>query len=114
LPGIPITGIETKHKGTTMIKLKPADFVAILKKGWTRKGKKIIKAYQFASFTDAFGFMAMAALGIEKRDHHPEWTNVYNKVAVELSTHDAGGVTAKDLELAKFLDHIAAKFPKKK
>ncbi|BDC51011.1 putative pterin-4-alpha-carbinolamine dehydratase [Bryobacterales bacterium F-183] len=77
--------------------------------GWQRDGDKLVKKYQFSDFVHAFGFMATAAIAIEKMDHHPEWTNVYNKVSVELSTHDAGGITARDFKLAALLDSIATK-----
>lgn len=67
----------------------------------------IAKSYRFADFNAAFGFMARVALAAEKMDHHPEWSNVYNKVDVELTTHDAGGVTEKDVALARFMDAAA-------
>ncbi|HRP94705.1 MAG TPA: 4a-hydroxytetrahydrobiopterin dehydratase [Rhodocyclaceae bacterium] len=68
----------------------------------------ITRAYRFADFNAAFGFMSRVALYAEKRDHHPEWFNVYNRVEVTLATHDAGGVTARDIELARFMDEAAA------
>lgn len=68
----------------------------------------ITKQFKFADFSAAFAFMARVALKAEAMDHHPEWFNVYNKVDVTLSTHDAGGVTALDVALAKFMDEIAA------
>ncbi len=77
--------------------------------GWTVVDGKLHKEYKFADFIHAFGFMATAALGIEKMGHHPEWFNVYNRVTIDLTTHDAGGITSKDADLAKFLDEIAAK-----
>jgi len=67
----------------------------------------ICKTFQFADFNAAFGFMTRAALKADRMDHHPEWFNVYNKVEVTLSTHDAGGVTALDVTLAGFMDDIA-------
>ncbi len=78
-------------------------------KGWTVVNDKLHKEYKFADFIHAFGFMATAALAIEKMEHHPEWFNVYNRVTVDLTTHDAGGITSKDAELAKMLDGIATK-----
>jgi 4a-hydroxytetrahydrobiopterin dehydratase len=77
--------------------------------GWTVADGKLHKEYKFADFIHAFGFMTTSALGIEKMNHHPEWFNVYNKVIVDLSTHDAGGITSKDVKLAKLLDANAAK-----
>jgi len=63
----------------------------------------------FKDFNGAFAFMTQVALAAEKADHHPEWSNVYNKVRVTLSTHDAGGVTQKDLDLARFIDAAYAR-----
>ncbi len=67
----------------------------------------IAKRFVFKDFNHAFGFMARVALVAEKMDHHPEWSNVYRTVDVVLSTHDAGGLTALDVELAKAMDRIA-------
>tara|TARA_R110002124_G_scaffold26361_8_gene94921 strand:- start:26918 stop:27208 length:291 start_codon:yes stop_codon:yes gene_type:complete len=67
----------------------------------------IIKTFTFKDFNAAFGFMSRAALLAEKMDHHPEWYNIYNRVEVTLATHDAGGVTQKDIDLATFMDRAA-------
>jgi 4a-hydroxytetrahydrobiopterin dehydratase len=67
----------------------------------------VARKFVFKDFNEAFGFMARAALVAEKMDHHPEWSNVYKTVDVVLSTHDAGGVTEKDIALAKAMDRIA-------
>jgi 4a-hydroxytetrahydrobiopterin dehydratase len=67
----------------------------------------IVKEYRFNDFIEAFAFMARVALFAEKHDHHPEWSNVYNRVDVTLTTHDAGGVTDKDVALAHFMDQAA-------
>jgi 4a-hydroxytetrahydrobiopterin dehydratase len=67
----------------------------------------ITKEFKFKDFNTAFGWMARVALHAEKADHHPEWFNVYNRVEVTLSTHDSGGVTDKDVELAHFMDQVA-------
>ena len=67
----------------------------------------ISRTYTFANFNQAWGFMARVALIAEKMNHHPEWFNVYNRVDVTLSTHDAGGLTEKDLRLALAMDRIA-------
>jgi 4a-hydroxytetrahydrobiopterin dehydratase len=77
--------------------------------GWSVADGKLHKDYKFPDFIHAFGFMATAALAIEKMNHHPEWFNVYNRVTVDLTTHDAGGITSKDVDLAKLLDSTAAK-----
>lgn len=77
--------------------------------GWAEaKGRDAIsKSYQFKSFSQAWGFMSRVALYAEKEDHHPEWTNVYGRVEVTLSTHSAGGVTEKDVALARKMEQIA-------
>jgi 4a-hydroxytetrahydrobiopterin dehydratase len=67
----------------------------------------IARQFKFDDFNAAFGFMTRVALKADKMDHHPEWSNVYNKVDVVLTTHDAGGVTEKDVELAGFMDEAA-------
>jgi 4a-hydroxytetrahydrobiopterin dehydratase len=67
----------------------------------------IQRTFRFKDFSEAFGFMARAALVAEKMDHHPEWTNVWNRVDVTLATHSAGGLTKLDLELAEAMDRIA-------
>ncbi len=77
--------------------------------GWSVSAGKLHREYKFADFTFAFGFMATAATAIERMNHHPEWQNVYNRVTVDLTTHDAGGVTALDIELARLLDSIAGR-----
>jgi 4a-hydroxytetrahydrobiopterin dehydratase len=77
--------------------------------GWTIEDGKLHKRFQFANFSEAIGFMTIASVEIEKRNHHPEWSNVYNRVTVDLTTHDSDGITAKDADLAKLLERIAAK-----
>lgn len=67
----------------------------------------LVKTFRFDDFNAAFGFMARVALMADKLDHHPEWFNVYNRVDVTLTTHDAGGVTELDVKLAQFMDQIA-------
>jgi 4a-hydroxytetrahydrobiopterin dehydratase len=78
--------------------------------GWTETtGREAIeRTFVFKDFNEAFGFMSRAALVAEKHDHHPEWRNVYKTVEVVLATHDAGGVTVLDIELAKAMNAIAA------
>jgi 4a-hydroxytetrahydrobiopterin dehydratase len=78
--------------------------------GWrAAEGRDAIcKEFRFKDFNAAFGFMSRVALYAEKQDHHPEWSNVYNRVNVTLATHDAGGVTDKDVALAHFMDEAAA------
>lgn len=67
----------------------------------------LIREYRFRDFNAAFGFMSRVALYAERHDHHPEWLNVYNRVTITLTTHDAGGVTDKDIALAHFIDEAA-------
>jgi 4a-hydroxytetrahydrobiopterin dehydratase len=78
---------------------------------WARDQKRdaITREFVFPDFNRAFAFMTQVALAAEKADHHPEWSNVYNKVRVTLTTHDAGGVTQKDLDLARFADEAYAR-----
>jgi 4a-hydroxytetrahydrobiopterin dehydratase len=75
-------------------------------KGWkeTKGGEAIAKNFKFQDFNEAFGFMTRVALLADKMDHPPEWFNVYNKVEVTLSTHDAGGVTQNDIDMAKAMN----------
>jgi 4a-hydroxytetrahydrobiopterin dehydratase len=77
--------------------------------GWSEiPGREAItRSFGFRDFSEAFGFMTRSALAAEKADHHPEWRNVYNTVEVVLSTHDAGGVTARDIALARAMNAIA-------
>ena len=75
--------------------------------GWLVKDEKLHKDFEFESFNQAFGFMTRAAMEIEKMNHHPEWFNVYNKLSVDLMTHDAGGITENDIQLARILNSLA-------
>jgi 4a-hydroxytetrahydrobiopterin dehydratase len=96
-----------------MTKTIGADAALVALKGWAKgEGERdeITKAFRFEDFKQAFAFMTATALKAEQMDHHPEWSNVYNKVEVVLTTHDADGVTTRDLELAGFMDALAAKF----
>lgn len=80
--------------------------------GWAKGAgdrDTIEKTFKLADFKTAWGFMSAVALKAEQMDHHPEWFNVYNKVEVTLTTHDADGVSEKDVELARFMDELAAK-----
>lgn len=94
-----------------MPRLSDADRSAALAEleGWSLvEGREAIeKCFVFKNFVEAFGFMTKAALEAEKADHHPEWSNVYKTVDVTLTTHDAGGVTEKDIKLAKAFDACA-------
>ena len=74
--------------------------------GWSIVNGKLHKDFVFKDFIEAFGFMSTAALHIEKINHHPEWFNVYNKLKVDLTTHDAGGITQNDINLARILNSL--------
>lgn len=91
--------------------LSAAERDAALKRlsGWSASsdGKAISRRFTFADFSQAFGFMARSALAAEKLDHHPDWSNAWNKVEVTLSTHSAGGVTDLDVKLAETMNAIA-------
>uniref|UniRef100_A0A8D0JXX6 4a-hydroxytetrahydrobiopterin dehydratase n=1 Tax=Sus scrofa TaxID=9823 RepID=A0A8D0JXX6_PIG len=78
--------------------------------GWSelRERDAIYKEFSFKNFNQAFGFMSRVALQAEKMNHHPEWFNVYNKVQITLTSHDCGGLTKRDVRLAKFIDKAAA------
>ncbi len=93
----------------SMMKLSQTDIDEELKNlaGWSVVNEKLHKEFQFDSFNQAFGFMTRAAMEIEKMNHHPEWFNVYNKITIELTTHDAGGITKNDVNLAKILNSLA-------
>lgn len=91
-----------------MMRLSEKDIIEELKNlsGWSKVNEKLHKEFQFESFNQAFGFMTRAAMEIEKMNHHPEWFNVYNRITIELTTHDAGGITKNDVNLAKILNSL--------
>ena len=74
--------------------------------GWSVVNEKLHREIQFDSFNQAFGFMTRAAMEIEKMNHHPEWFNVYNRLTIDLMTHDAGGITRNDINLARLLNSL--------
>jgi 4a-hydroxytetrahydrobiopterin dehydratase len=75
--------------------------------GWRIENGKLDRHFKFANFIQAFSFMTSVAIEAEKMDHHPEWGNVYNKVSVQLITHDAGGITQLDIDLAKKMNALS-------
>ncbi len=77
--------------------------------GWEISNAKLHREYRFADFVHAFGFMAASAVAIEAMNHHPEWSNVWNRVTIDLTTHDAGGITERDVRLAAKLEELARK-----
>jgi 4a-hydroxytetrahydrobiopterin dehydratase len=91
-------------------KLTGPEITAALRKlpGWTKLDARsaIHRKFQFADFNEAWGFMSRVALAAEKQGHHPEWSNVWNRVEITLSTHDAGGLSARDVRLAKAIDEV--------
>lgn len=89
-------------------KERDKDLSSFLNNGWShdRNQDTITKKYLFSNFVDAFGWMCKAALEAEKLNHHPEWSNVFNRVSVTLTTHDANGLTALDLKLAEKFDSL--------
>lgn len=91
-----------------MFKLTPDAVNAELSvlEGWSIKNEKLHKEFQFADFSEAFAFMTKAAIECEKMNHHPEWFNVYNRLVIDLMTHDAGGITQNDVKLAKVLNSL--------
>jgi 4a-hydroxytetrahydrobiopterin dehydratase len=92
-------------------KLSDQDLQSALQQlpGWAIQNAKLHREFKFPDFPHAIGFMTIAAVNIEKKNHHPEWSNVYNRVVVDLTTHDSGGITQNDLDLARLLDSIASK-----
>lgn len=75
--------------------------------GWQHKENAIEKTFEFSDFVQAFGFMSRVALHAEKMDHHPDWENGYNKVKIRLSSHDVGGITDRDFNLAEKIEKVA-------
>jgi len=80
--------------------------------GWELRDGRLRRAFEFRDFVEAFAFMTAVALRVQEMDHHPEWSNVYGTVRIELVTHDAGGVTDRDVELARRIEAIATRWPK--
>lgn len=96
------------------IKLSAIEITEQLKRieGWEVRGRKLRKIFRFSDFAEAFGFIAASAIIAESMNHHPEWSNVYNVVDIELTTHDVGGISDLDFNLAKRIDtlHSAKSF----
>lgn len=90
-------------------KLTPGEIRTALEKlpGWSEKSGKLHREYVFPDFVHALGFLAASAAMIEAMGHHPEWCNVYNRVTIDLVTHDAGGITGMDVALAEKMESIA-------
>ena len=90
------------------MRLSPEEIAEELKNlpGWSVVNEKLHREIEFESFNAAFGFMARASMEIEKMNHHPEWFNVYNRLVIDLMTHDAGGITSNDINLARILNSL--------
>ena len=91
-------------------KTEVADFLAIQLKDWSLEENTIVRNFKFKTFVDAFSFMTAVALIAEKMNHHPDWSNSYNKVNFTLTTHEAKGITQRDFELASLIDQIWKKY----
>ncbi len=91
---------------TAAIEAALTDLNNIAQDPWGIKHEKLHKHFVFADFVNAFGFMTSVAILAEKQDHHPEWFNVWNKVIIELTTHEAGGISEKDFTLAKSIEQL--------
>ena len=92
-----MTSLLEQHQLDNFMKKNPS---------WIIDNKTIKKEFKFYNFIDAFGFMSKVALLSEKMDHHPNWQNTYNKVTIELTTHDKGGITSNDINLAESIDKL--------
>ncbi|HTO90662.1 MAG TPA: 4a-hydroxytetrahydrobiopterin dehydratase [Candidatus Sulfotelmatobacter sp.] len=93
------------------LKLSDSEIASALKTipGWSVEGGKLHRRYQFADFIEAWGFMSSAALVAQQMDHHPEWSNVYHTVTVDLVTHDLKGISTRDVELATRMEALASR-----
>ena len=100
---------------TKIVKLTDSELESELSKlrEWKLEAGKLHRDYEFVDFVGAFGFMASAALVAQSMDHHPEWANVWNKVRVDLTTHDAKGISLLDVKLAHAMDELARRQPTK-
>jgi 4a-hydroxytetrahydrobiopterin dehydratase len=82
------------------------ELLSVKLRSWSFDGKYISRSFKFKTFVNAFSFMTAVALEAEKMDHHPEWSNVYNSVTINLNTHDANGITRLDSDLALLIDKV--------
>lgn len=91
-------------------RLNPTEIESVLSSlpGWSVQSGRLHREFKFKSFVEAFGFMAQVALIAESKNHHPEWSNAYNRVKIELTTHESGGITERDVDLAGRVNGIAA------
>jgi 4a-hydroxytetrahydrobiopterin dehydratase len=101
---------QLKEANMAIAKSTPTEIEAGLKglSGWELKNDKLHRELKFKNFVQAFGFMTQVAILAQEMDHHPEWSNVYSRVTIDLATHEAGGISARDFELAQKIDKIVA------
>ena len=92
----------------SLLKSSELSRIIVALPGWKYQDDMLSKEFTFNTFVEAFGFMTKVALESEKINHHPNWSNVYSKVSIELTTHDLGGVSHKDIELAKIIERLYA------
>ena len=98
--------IKYKKLMVSLLEQKQLDYFIEKNPSWIIDNKTIKKEFTFDTFIDAFGFMSKVALLSEKMDHHPDWQNIYNKVKINLTTHDKGGITNNDINLAESIDKL--------
>ena len=98
--------MEYKKHMTSLLEQHQLDFFIEKNPSWIIDNKTIKKEFKFENFIEAFGFMSKVALLSEKIDHHPDWQNTYNKVKINLTTHDKGGITTNDIKLAEAIDKL--------
>jgi 4a-hydroxytetrahydrobiopterin dehydratase len=103
----PTTKLQEKTMSAPVISADDLKVTLAQLNGWTVKDGKLHREYKFKSFVEAFGFMSSLALVAEAMGHHPEWFNVYNRVTIDLTTHDSGGITMKDVDLARKANELA-------
>lgn len=98
--------MELKRYDATQIESALAELNQSLEQAWTLEDEKLTREFKFKNFIEAFGFMTQVAILAEKKVHHPEWFNVYNKVKIQLTTHDVGGLSYKDFDLAAGIEKL--------
>ena len=101
--------LDTEAIGEQLEALNSGPYAPEKNGAWRHRDDRIARVFQFPDFVTAFAFMTETALIAERMNHHPEWSNVYGRVSVELSTHDAGGLTELDFELARAMNRAAAR-----
>jgi 4a-hydroxytetrahydrobiopterin dehydratase len=89
-----------------LLKTEVIELLSVKLKNWSFDGNYLRRDFKFRTFVEAFSFMTAVAIEAEKMDHHPEWSNVYNSVSINLNTHDANGITLLDFDLAHTIDRV--------